>query len=88
MLGRRVSSLEEISSVLFTQISRPSLWSSTLATMGADGYSLFAEAGPGDMLTRLLRWTLRDARGFVVECPESAGAFARTIMAPEVVPHG
>jgi [acyl-carrier-protein] S-malonyltransferase len=88
MLGRRVSSLEEISSVLFNQVSRPSRWSGTLAAIGADGFSVFAEVGPGDVLTKLLRWTLRDARGFVVDTPESAGAFARAMMPAEVVPHG
>jgi [acyl-carrier-protein] S-malonyltransferase len=88
MLGRRVSSLEELSSVLFAQISRPSLWSSTLAAMGADGFSVFAEVAAGDVLTKLLRWTLRDALGFVVEEPEGAEAFARAMMTSEVAPHG
>ena len=88
MLGCRLSSLEDLSSVLFDQIARPSLWAQTLGSMGADGLSFFAEVGPGDVLTKLLRWTLRDAKALVVECPESAGAFAREIMAPEVVPHG
>jgi len=88
MLGRRVSSLEELSSVLFGQLSHPSLWSSTLAAMGADGFSVFAETGPGDVLTRLLRWTLRGASGFVVEEPAGAEAFARAMMTSEVAPHG
>ena len=87
MFGRRISSLEEVSSVLLSQISRPARWAQTLSTMGEDGFSLFAEAGPGDVLTRLLRWTLRDARGFVVEDPGSAAAFARAMTAPVAVPH-
>jgi len=84
MLGRRIFLLEEISSVLFEQISRPSLWSPTLAAMGADGITDFAEVGPGDVLTKLLRWTLREAKGFVVESPEGAEAFARAILPSEV----
>ncbi len=88
MLGRKVSSLEEVSSVLFGQLSRPSLWAPTLAAMGADRFSTFAEVGPGDVLTRLLRWTLRDAKGLAVECPESAEAFGRAMMEPEVASHG
>lgn len=83
MLARSVSSLEELSSVLFLQISRPSLWSPTLAEMGADGHSVFAELGPGDVLTRLLRWTLRSARGHVVESPEDAAGFASAMIAPK-----
>lgn len=88
MVGARISSLEDISSVLSGQISRPSLWSSTLASMGADGFSVFAEVGPGDVLTRLLRWTLRSARGFVVEDPESAAAFVRAMIPSEMVARG
>jgi [acyl-carrier-protein] S-malonyltransferase len=88
MLGARVSALEEISSVLSLQLSRPSLWAPTLAAMGADGFSVFAETGPGDVLTKLLRWTLRAARGFVVENPEGAAAFASAMIVPEVVTGG
>lgn len=88
MLGRFVSSLEDISSVLFLQISRPSLWSSTLGAMGADGYTVFAEVGPGDVLAKLLRWTLREAKGFVVEDPESAEAFFRAMIPSEIVARG
>lgn len=88
MLARRIFTLEEISSVLLNQISHPSLWSAMLSAMGANGFSLFAEVGPGDVLTKLLRWTLRDARGFVVESPESAEGFASAMMPSEVVRHG
>jgi [acyl-carrier-protein] S-malonyltransferase len=84
MLGHQVSSLEELSSVLFDQISRPSLWSPTLSAMGAAGLTVFAELGPGDVLTKLLRWTLREAKGFVVESPEGAEAFARALRPSEV----
>lgn len=88
MLSKRVLTVEEISSVLFLQLSRPSLWSPTLAAMGDDGFSLFAEVGPGDVLTKLLRWTLRSGRGFVVESPESAASFASAMIPPESVPRG
>ena len=81
MLGGRVSSLEEVLSVLFGQLARPSLWAQTLGAMGADGFSLFAEVGPGDVLAKLLRWTLRDAKGFVVENPETAATFASAVAA-------
>ena len=74
--GKEISTSEEISSVLFGQLAQPSLWAQTLRSMGADGFSLFAEVGPGDVLTKLLRWTLREAQGHVVESPETAAAFA------------
>ena len=76
MFGRRILTFEEISRVLFGQVARPSLWGQTLRSMGADGFSLFAEVGPGDVLTKLLRWTLREAQGHVVESPETAATFA------------
>ncbi len=88
MLGRRISSPEEISSVLLLQISRPSHWAQTLAAMGADGFSVFAEVGPGDVLTKLLRWTLREAKGFVVEDPPSAAAFFRAMIPEGAVDRG
>jgi [acyl-carrier-protein] S-malonyltransferase len=88
MLSRRVSTLEEISSVLFLQLSRPSLWAQTLGAMGADGFSVFTEVGPGDVLTKLLRWTLRGAKGFVVEDPESGAAFSRAMIPEGVVARG
>jgi [acyl-carrier-protein] S-malonyltransferase len=88
MLGGRISSVEEASSVLVSQLSRPSFWAPTLAAMGGDGFSLFAELGPGDVLTRLLRWTLRSARGSVVESPESAAVFASAMIAPETQSRG
>jgi [acyl-carrier-protein] S-malonyltransferase len=74
--GKRIFTFEEISSVLFDQLARPSLWAQTLAAMSADGFSRFAEVGPGDVLTKLLRWTLRDATGYVVESPETAAVLA------------
>jgi [acyl-carrier-protein] S-malonyltransferase len=79
MLGRRISSVEEVSSVLYGQLARPSLWAQTLAAMGADGFSLFAEVGPGEVLTKLLRWTLREAKGHVVESPATAASFASAV---------
>jgi len=88
MLARRVLSLEDVSSVLSLQISRPSFWAPTLAAMGADGFSVFAEVGPGDVLTRLLRWTLRSAKGFVVEDPETAAAFSRAMIPWKKVARG
>jgi [acyl-carrier-protein] S-malonyltransferase len=86
--GKEISTFEEISSVLFGQLARPSLWAQTLGAMGADGYSLFAEVGPGDVLTRLLRWTLREAKGLVVESPETATAFAAAVSEAVPTPRG
>ncbi|MGA7990329.1 MAG: ACP S-malonyltransferase [Thermoanaerobaculia bacterium] len=83
MLGRRVSSGEEAAHVLSRQISLPSFFAPTLRAMRGTGIVRFAEVGPGDVLTRLVRWTLRDAvvARPALERPEDVNVFAAT-MAP------
>ena len=87
MLGRRVASGEEATHVLSKQISLPSFFSPTLLSMRAAGISRFAEVGPGDVLTRLVRWTLRDAivARPSLERPEDVAVFAATL-APSAAP--
>jgi [acyl-carrier-protein] S-malonyltransferase len=87
MLGRRVESGEEAAHVLSKQISLPSFFSRALLSMRASGISSFAEVGPGDVLTRLVRWTLRDAivARPSLERPEDVAVFAATVM-PELGP--
>lgn len=81
MLGRRVSSREEAALVLSKQISRPSLFATTLQAMSSFGLRRFAEVGPGDVLTRLVRWTLRDAivARPALERPEDVAVFAASV---------
>jgi [acyl-carrier-protein] S-malonyltransferase len=87
MLGRRVKSSEEAAFVLSKQICRPSLFASTLQEMHRDGLLRYAEVGPGDVLTRLVRWTLRDAivARPSLERPEDVHVFAATV-APALGP--
>jgi [acyl-carrier-protein] S-malonyltransferase len=80
MLGRRVETIEEARGVLARQISRPSLWATTLQAMGDAGFMRFAELGPGDVLTKMLRWTLREATGVAACDPESVAALAGSAM--------
>ena len=81
MLGRRVESAEDAAHVLSKQISRPSLFGPTLQAMSAFGIHRYAEVGPGDVLTRLVRWTLRDAivARPALERPEDVAVFAATV---------
>jgi malonyl CoA-acyl carrier protein transacylase len=81
MLGRRVGSSAEAAHVLSKQISLPSFFSPTLLAMRAAGIQRFAEVGPGDVLTRLVRWTLRDAivARPSLERPEDVHVFAATV---------
>lgn len=81
MLGRRVRSAEEAAFVLSQQLCRPSLFAQTLQEMHRDGLLRYAEIGPGDVLTRLVRWTLRDAivARPSLERPEDVHVFAATL---------
>lgn len=81
MLGRRVADGAEASFVLSKQISLPSFFASTLLAMRSAGIRRFAEVGPGDVLTRLVRWTLRDAivARPSLERPEDVSVFAATV---------
>ena len=75
-LGRVVRTGEEALHVLGTQISRPSRWADVLAAMAAAGETRFAEVGPGDVLAKMHRWTLRRSRADVLEEPVGIARFA------------
>ncbi len=86
-LGRKVRDGAEAAYVLSKQISLPSLFATTLQAMSASGLHRFAEVGPGDVLTRLVRWTLRDAivARPALERPEDIAVFA-SYVAPVLGP--
>ena len=88
MLGRRVETAEEATLVLSKQICRPSHWAPTLRAMGESGFTRFAEVGPGDVLTKMTRWTLRDAKvaNPALEDPDSIEAFAKSLAPPPLFP--
>ncbi|MBK9088517.1 MAG: ACP S-malonyltransferase [Holophagales bacterium] len=82
MLGGEVKSEEEARRVLGKQISRPSRWSDVLTAMAAAGEIRFAEIGPGDVLSKMHRWTLRRSKADVLEDPVGIARFASDIGAP------
>lgn len=88
MLGRRVETAEEASYVLSRQISHPSLFAPTLQAMRGAGLRRFAEVGPGDVLTKIVRWTVRDAivAKPPLEDPEAVDAFAKELAPPPLFP--
>jgi [acyl-carrier-protein] S-malonyltransferase len=88
MLGSRVANAEEAAHVLSRQICRPSHWAQTLREMGDSGFKRFAEVGPGDVLTKMTRWTLRDAKvaNAALEDPVSIEAFAKSLAPPPLFP--
>ena len=76
MLGGVVRSEEEARQVLGSQISRSSRWSDVLTAMAAAGESRFVEVGPGDVLSKMHRWTLRRSKADVLEEPAGIARFA------------
>lgn len=56
-----VNDPEKIRHLLGEQIAEPVLWEQSLRAFWADGYSRFAEFGPGQVLTGLVRRTLPGA---------------------------
>jgi malonyl CoA-acyl carrier protein transacylase len=60
--AERIDSAEAVADLLSRQIALPSRWKETIETMFADGNREFLEIGPGETLSRMLRWIVRDGR--------------------------
>lgn len=88
MLGRAVRTEEEALQVLGSQIARPSRWSDVLSAMAAAGETRFAEVGPGDVLSKMHRWTLRRSKADVLEDPAGIARFASEAVALSGGPAG
>lgn len=61
-VARRIETAEEIADLLTRQIALPSRWKGTIEAMFEDGHREFLEVGPGETLSRMLRWIVRDGR--------------------------
>jgi [acyl-carrier-protein] S-malonyltransferase len=59
--GRPVDGAE-VRRLLGTAFCHPTLWKDTFERMVADGARAFVEAGPGEMLTKMVRWIDRTTR--------------------------
>lgn len=58
----RVSGVEEVADLLVRQVALPSRWKETVEAMFADGHAEFLEVGPGETLTKMLRWIVREGK--------------------------
>jgi [acyl-carrier-protein] S-malonyltransferase len=76
MTGGRVTTADEAAHVLSWQIATPSRWQTVVRALAEECPTRFAEVGPGDVLAKLVRWTVRTARAAVLEDPLSIAAFA------------
>jgi [acyl-carrier-protein] S-malonyltransferase len=57
----RVTTREGVSELLARQAALPSRWKETVEAMFADGHRDFLEVGPGETLSKMIRWIVRDA---------------------------
>jgi [acyl-carrier-protein] S-malonyltransferase len=80
--GRPVSGGEEVRRLLGTAFCFPTLWKDTFERLVADGDKTFVEAGPGEMLSRMVRWIDRTTR-----C-QPAGTLAAIRAAVDIVGRG
>lgn len=75
--GRLIGDRTAFRDLLARHIISPVRWERSMRTLGDAGFDLFVEAGPGDVLAKLVRRTVADARAITVGSPEAAIEFAR-----------
>jgi [acyl-carrier-protein] S-malonyltransferase len=56
----RLRTAGEVGELLVRQVAIPSRWKDTVEAMFADGHADFLEVGPGETLTKMLRWIVRE----------------------------
>jgi [acyl-carrier-protein] S-malonyltransferase len=74
--GELVADPEEIRALLKRHVVSPVRWESCMRSLLAAGTEVFVEAGAGDVLTRLAKRVLPDARAVAVGSPSEASALA------------
>ena len=58
--GDRVETADRVREILAVGFCRPTLWNATVEQMIRDGHRAFLEVGPGEMLTKMIRWIDRN----------------------------
>jgi len=80
--GRPVTDAAEVRRLLGTAFCFPTLWKETFEALVADGNRVFIEAGPGQMLSKMVRWIER-----TTQC-HPAGSLAAIRSAVDIVGRG
>jgi len=81
--GARVETGAEVRRILGTEFCHPTLWNATVENMVAAGSRSFLEVGPGDMLTKMMRWIDRS-----VACRPAGTLAAQDEIARSPLPQG
>ncbi|HEX6579633.1 MAG TPA: ACP S-malonyltransferase [Actinomycetota bacterium] len=74
--GALVSDPDELRSLLTRHVVSPVRWASSILALAEAGAGAFLEAGPGDVLTKLMKRILPDAVARAVGSPDDARATA------------
>jgi [acyl-carrier-protein] S-malonyltransferase len=74
--GALVSDPEELRSLLKGHVVSPVKWASSVRALAGAGVTSFLEAGPGDVLTKLMKRIAPDAAAHTIGSPEDARAAA------------
>jgi [acyl-carrier-protein] S-malonyltransferase len=75
--GAPVSDPDEMRALLERHVVSPVRWERCARSLAAAGADTFVEAGPGDVLTKLAKRVVPEARAVAVGSPEDAAAFVR-----------
>jgi [acyl-carrier-protein] S-malonyltransferase len=75
--GAPVSDPDEMRALLERHVVSPVRWERCARSLAAAGADTFGEAGPGDVLTKLAKRVVPEARAVAVGSPEEAVAFVR-----------
>lgn len=75
--GAPVSDPDELRTLLERHVVSPVRWERCARSLAAAGADTFVEAGPGDVLTKMAKRVVPEARAVAVGSPEEAAAFVR-----------
>ncbi len=74
VVGLLVADPAELRDLLGRQVVSPVRWMGCARTLAAAGAATFVEAGPGDVLTKLAKRVVPQARAVAIGSPEAVGA--------------
>jgi [acyl-carrier-protein] S-malonyltransferase len=81
--GRVTRESSALRDLLSRHVVSPVRWERSMRALADEGIDAFVEAGPGDVLSKLVRRNDPGTTAVAVGSPEDAAAFARSTVATE-----